>query len=69
VHFPKGTFLQNLVALLQSLPHTSAPTLAVGVAMLVLLLGLKRFVPSVPAPLDDRGRGIAPCAARLQAHG
>ena len=62
VHFPKGSFLQNLLALFQSLPDTSAATLAVGLAMMALLLGLKRFVPRVPAPLVTVGAGIAAMA-------
>ncbi len=70
VHFPKGSFLQNLLALFQSLPDTSAATLAVGLAMMALLLGLKRFVPSVPAPLVTVGAGIAAMALLgLQAYG
>jgi MFS superfamily sulfate permease-like transporter len=59
VHFPKGTFLQNIVALLQSLPTTSIPTLTLAVAMLALLLGLKWFLPKVPAPLVTVAAGIA----------
>ena len=59
VHFPKGSFLQNLLALFQSLPGTSAATLALGLVMMALLLGLKRFVPRVPAPLVTVGAGIA----------
>jgi len=59
VHFPKGTFLQNLVALFQSLPSTSMPTLMLALAMLVLLLGLKSFAPKVPAPLVTVALGIA----------
>jgi sulfate permease, SulP family len=62
VHFPKGTFLENLVALFRSLPDTSAVTLAVGIAMMALLLGLKRFVPRVPAPLVTVAAGIAAMA-------
>jgi SulP family sulfate permease len=62
VHFPKGTFLQNQLALLRSLPHTSAVTLAVGVAMIALLIGLKRFLPRVPAPLVTVAAGIAAMA-------
>ena len=70
VHFPKGTFLQNLLALLQSLPETSAATLAVGLVMIALLLGLKRFVPRVPAPLVTVAAGIAAMALLgLQAYG
>ena len=30
VHFPRGTFLQNLLATVQNVPHTSLTTLAVG---------------------------------------
>ena len=59
VHFPKGSFLQNLLALFQSLPDTSAATLAVSLVMMALLLGLKRFVPQVPAPLVTVAAGIA----------
>ena len=70
VHFPKGTFLENLLALLQSLPETSAATLAVGLVMIALLLGLKRFVPRVPAPLVTVAAGIAAMALLgLQAYG
>ena len=59
VHFPKGSFLQNLLALFQSLPGTSAATLALSLVMMALLLGLKQFVPQVPAPLVTVGAGIA----------
>ncbi len=70
VHFPKGTFLQNLLALLRSLPDTSAATLALGLVMFALLLGIKRFVPRVPAPLVTVGAGIAAMALLgLQAYG
>jgi high affinity sulfate transporter 1 len=70
VHFSKGTFLQNLLALTRSLPETSAATLAVGLATIVLLLGLKRFVPRLPAPLVTVGAGIAAMALLgLQAYG
>jgi len=70
VHFPKGTFLENLVALFRSVPETSVPTLAVAVVMLALLLGLKRFVPQVPAPLVTVATGIAAMALLgLQASG
>jgi high affinity sulfate transporter 1 len=62
VHFSKGTFLENLVALVQSLPATSMPTLMLALAMLVLLLGLKWFVPKVPAPLVTVAAGIAAMA-------
>ena len=62
VHFPKGTFLENLVALLRSLPDTLPVTLALAVVMIALLVGLKRFLPAVPAPLVTVGVGIAAMA-------
>ncbi len=62
VHFPKGTFLENLLALLRSLPETSTATLAVALVTFALLLGLKRFVPRVPAPLVAVAAGIAAMA-------
>ena len=70
VHFPKGSFLENLLALLRSLPDTSAVTLAVGLVMMALLSGLKRFVPRAPAPLMAVAAGIAAMAfLGLRAYG
>jgi len=70
IHFDKGGFLQNLVALVQHLPETSLVTLAVGAAMLVILVGMERFVPRAPAPLVAVGLGIAASGLfALQAHG
>ena len=48
VHFDKGSFLNNLTALVQHLPDASIPTLLVGLAMLAILLG------NVAAPLIDQ---------------
>jgi sulfate permease, SulP family len=62
VHFPKGTFLQNLLELVRSLPETSAVTLGVGVAMIALLLALKKLAPRMPAPLVTVAVGIAAMA-------
>src|SRR6266850_3654633 len=35
-HFPKGSFIHNLLATLQAIPQASLATLAVGIAMIVL---------------------------------
>jgi high affinity sulfate transporter 1 len=59
IHFDKGSFLQNLVALIHHLPETSLATLAVGVAMLLILVALERYVPRAPAPLVAVAVGIA----------
>src|SRR5499426_3178371 len=59
VHFPKGSFLQNLLAILQAIPHTSLATLADGIVMIVLLVEIARFLPRMPAPLIVVTIGIA----------
>ncbi len=59
VHFHKGTFVQNLLSLVHSLPQTSVLVLAVGAGTIVLLTGLERFLPRVPAPLVAVAAGIA----------
>lgn len=59
IHFDKGPFIHNLLALIQHLPQTSVATLAVGAAMLLILLGIERFVPRAPAPLVAVAVGIA----------
>src|SRR5271166_1776871 len=48
VHFARGTFLQNLLATIREIPHTSLPTLTVGLVMLALLVGTERFFPKAP---------------------
>ena len=58
VHFVKDGFFHNLGALLQVMPETSLPTLAVGAVMLILLVGLERVLPTAPAPLIAAAAGI-----------
>lgn len=62
VHFPKGGFFHNLVALAQSLPHTSMLALGIGAAVMILLIGMERFLPKIPAPLLALGGAIAASA-------
>ena len=59
VHFEKGTFAQNLVRTVESLPDTSLLTLAVALATLAILFAVERFVPRAPAPLIAVAAGIA----------
>src|SRR5262249_13135317 len=42
VHFAKGGFAHNVVALVQALPHTLGPVLLLSVVTLLLLVGLER---------------------------
>jgi MFS superfamily sulfate permease-like transporter len=58
-HIPRGTFLQNVVSTINGVPKTSWVTLAVGITMLVLLVGFEHFVPRAPAPLIAVAVGIA----------
>ena len=70
IHFARGTFLQNLLATIREIPHTSLPTLGVGLAMLALLVGTKSFFPKAPAPLIAVAVGIAGSGLLgLQTHG
>lgn len=63
IHFDKGSFLENLLSIIQHLPETSMPTLILGATMLVVLIGLERFVPRAPAPLVAVALSIAAMAA------
>src|SRR5271169_4195739 len=59
IHFARGTFVQNLLATLHGVPKTSLATLAVGIAMIVLLVAFERLAPKAPAPLIAVAAGIA----------
>ncbi|MTW20600.1 SulP family inorganic anion transporter [Allochromatium palmeri] len=59
IHIEKTGFLRDILALIAQLPETSLATLAVGGAMLAILLGIERLAPRVPAPLVAVALGIA----------
>jgi sulfate permease, SulP family len=59
IHFQKGGFLHNLLAIIGGLPETSIATLAVGAVMIAILVGIERFRPRAPAPLIAVAVGIA----------
>ncbi len=70
VHFAKGSFFHNILGTVQSIPHTSMATLAVGAAMLVILISMEHFMPRAPAPLVAVAGGIAATSLLgLQAYG
>jgi len=58
IHFHKGSFVHNLLAIGDGLPDTSLKTLAVGIVMIALLVGIERCFPRVPAPLIAVAAGI-----------
>lgn len=59
IHFDKESFLHNLLAILHALPQASLATMAVGVAMIFLLVAMERLLPRAPAPLIAVAAGIA----------
>lgn len=62
IHYPKGGFVHNVVGLVDALPHTILPTLAVGAITLVGLVVLEHFLPKLPAPLFAVAAGIGAVA-------
>jgi high affinity sulfate transporter 1 len=58
IHFAKSTFLHNLLATVSGLREASLATVAVGMVMIVLLVGFERFIPRAPAPLVAVAAGI-----------
>lgn len=70
IHFARGGFVQNLLSTIRNIPHTSLPTLAVGLLMIVLLVGTEHLLPRAPAPLIAVAAGIAGAfLLGLKAHG
>jgi SulP family sulfate permease len=61
IHFAKAGFLRDLVTLFQHLPETSAATLSIGAATLILIFGLRRFWPGGPGALFAVAGGIGAC--------
>ena len=63
VHIDKGAFFHNLGSIVQHLPQTSLPTLALALATLATIIAVERFAPRLPAPLLAIGAAIAawPC--------
>ena len=59
IHFTKGTFLQNVLGILQHVPETSLTTLAVAASLLALIIVLEWLLPRSPAPLMAVAMGIA----------
>jgi SulP family sulfate permease len=70
IHFHKGSFFHNVLAIAHGIPDTSMATLAVGAVMVASLIGVERFLPRAPAPLIAVACGIAGVSVLgLQAHG
>ena len=59
IHIPRGSFVHNVLEIFEGLSRTSLPTLAVGLVMIAILVGIDRFFPQAPAPLVAVAVGIA----------
>ncbi|WP_266182685.1 SulP family inorganic anion transporter [Dyella humicola] len=70
IHFPKGGFFHNVLALASGLPHASLATMVVGLATIVILVTMEHFAPRAPTPLIAVACGIAAVALfGLPSHG
>jgi SulP family sulfate permease len=59
IHFDKAGFFLNILHTVQGIPRASLATVAVGIAMLAILVGFEHFLPKAPAPLLAVAAGIA----------
>lgn len=59
IHVGKDGFFPDVISIVQQIPDTSWPTVAVGVGTLALLVGIGRWRPELPAPLIAVGAAIA----------
>ncbi|HET7063919.1 MAG TPA: SulP family inorganic anion transporter [Rudaea sp.] len=59
IHITKQGFFRDIFSVAQHIPETSILTFAVGVATFAVLIGFKRFLPRIPAPLVAIGGAIA----------
>jgi len=70
IHFPRGTFVQNLLSTVRGIPKTSLATLALGLFMMALLIAFEPLLPRAPAPLIAVAAGILGVSLLgLQSHG
>jgi high affinity sulfate transporter 1 len=70
IHFHKGSFFHNVLAIAHGIPDASLATVGVGVAMIGILVAFERLLPRAPAPLIAVACGIGGVSLLgLQAHG
>jgi high affinity sulfate transporter 1 len=62
IHFDKGGFMHNVLAIGQHLPQTNVTALVLALVMLALIYAMERFTPRAPAPLVAVAIGIAASA-------
>lgn len=62
VAITKQSFFPDVLSVVQAVPNTSLLTLGIALATVLLLVGIERFIPRVPAPLVAVAGGIAASA-------
>jgi sulfate permease, SulP family len=58
IHIPRASFFHNVLDIVRGTPEAKLTTLTVGLAMILLLVGIERFLPRTPAPLIAVAVGI-----------
>lgn len=70
IHFPRGAFFHNVLAIVTGIPHASGTTVAVGAMTVGILVAIGHFFPRAPAPLVAVACGILAVGLfGLQSHG
>jgi sulfate permease family protein len=59
IHFPKSSFFEDVLAIAKAMPAATLATVAVGAAMIGILVTIERRFPRAPAPLIAVACGIA----------
>jgi SulP family sulfate permease len=59
IHLGREPFFRKLLSIVQHLPETSAPTLALALFTLAILVGVEKWLPRVPAVLVAVAAAIA----------
>src|SRR5262245_27852767 len=59
IHFDKGSFVHNVLAIARGIPAASMETVVVGAVMIGILVVIERRLPRAPAPLIAVACGIA----------
>jgi high affinity sulfate transporter 1 len=62
IHFDKGSFLQNILAIFHHLPERSTPTFVLGAVTVVFIFVVEHYAARVPAVLLAVAGGIAASA-------
>jgi SulP family sulfate permease len=70
IHLHRASFFQNVLGIAKGIPAASMATVAVGAAMIGILVAIERRLPRAPAPLIAVACGIAATSLfGLQAYG